>query len=63
MDTQHSHNECPTPHATCEMKRCMVMYNHPNYGDRCPALPSAMLAYELQLAAWDYNEELYKNAT
>jgi len=39
------------------------MYDHPNYGDRCPALPSAMLVYEMQLAAWDYDKELYKNTT
>ena len=63
MDTQHSHNKCPTPHATCEMKRCVVIYDHPNYGDRCPALPSAALAYEMQLVAWDYDGELYENAT
>ena len=63
MDTQHSHNECPNPHTTCEMKRYVVMYDHPNYGDRCPALPLAALAYEMQLAAWDYDDELYENAT
>jgi len=45
------------------MKRCIVLYNHPNYGEQCPALPSAVLAYEMQLAAWDYNNELYENTT
>jgi len=39
------------------------MYDHANYGLGCPALPSSALAYEMQLAAWDYDEELYKNAT
>ena len=63
MDTQHAHNKCPTPHATCKMKWYVVMYDHSNYRDRCPALPSATLAYEIQLAAWDYNDKLYKNAT
>jgi len=63
MSTQHSHNECPSPHLTCELKQCVVTYNHPNYRLRCPALPSSTLTYEMQLAAWDYNEELYKNAT
>jgi len=63
MSTQHSHDECPSPHLTCELKRCVVTYDHPNYGLGCPALPSSTLAYKMQLAAWDYNGELYKNAT
>jgi len=37
------------------------MYDHANYGLGCPALPSSALAYKMQLAAWDYDEELYKN--
>jgi len=37
------------------------MYDHANYGLGCPALPSTALAYEMQLAAWDYDNELYKN--
>jgi len=63
MSTQHSHNECPSPHLTCELKWCVMTYDHPNYGLGCPALPSSALAYEMQLAAWDYDGELYKNTT
>jgi len=63
MSTQHSHNKCPAPHLMCELRRCVVTYNHPNYRHGCPALPSSVLAYEMQLAAWDYDRELYKNAT
>ena len=63
ISTQHSHNECPAPHLTCKLKRCVVTYDHPNYGLGCLALPSSALAYEMQLAAWDYDGELYKNAT
>jgi len=63
MSTQHSHDECPSPHLTCKLKRCVVTYDHANYGTGCPALPSATLAYKMQLVAWDYDGELYKNAT
>ena len=63
MSTQHSHDECPATYLMCELKRCVVTYDHPNYGLRCLALPSSALAYEMQLAAWDYDGELYKNAT
>jgi len=63
MSTQHAHDKCPAPHLTCELKWCVVTYDHPNYGLGCPALPSSALAYEMQLAAWDYDRELYKNAT
>ena len=63
MSTQHSHNECPAPHLMCELKRCVVTYDHPNYGLGCLALPSSALAYEMQLVAWDYDGELYENAT
>jgi len=63
MSTQHSHDECPAPHLMCKLKWCVVTYDHPNYGLGCPALPSSALAYEMQLAAWDYDGELYKNAT
>jgi len=41
----------------------MVTYDHPNYRLGCPALPSSTLTYEMQLVAWDYDGELYKNAT
>jgi len=63
MSTQHSHDECPSSHLTCELKRCIVMYNHANYRTGCLALPSAMLMYKMQLAAWDYDGKLYKNTT
>ena len=59
MSTQHAHADCPSPHLTCELKRCVVTYDHANYGSGCPALPSAALAYEMQLAAWDYDGDLY----
>ena len=62
MSTQHTHADCPSPHVTCELNRCIVTYDHANYGSRCLALPSAALAYEMQLAAWDYDEELYKDS-
>ena len=61
MSTQHSHDECPTPHLTCKMKWCVVTFDHPNYGLGCLALPSSALAYKMQLAAWDYDKELYQD--
>ena len=63
ISTQHAHTDCPSPYVTCELKRCVVTYDYANYGSGCLALPSAALSYEMQLAAWDYDEELYKRAT
>jgi len=66
LSTQHTHNECPSPHNSCTANRCLVYFGHPNFGSYCLATPAGLLRHELEVtyaeAEWDNADTCYKGS-
>jgi len=66
LSTQHAHDECPSPHNSCSVNRCLVYFGHPNFGSYCSAIPAAALRHELEVAyveaEWDNADTGYEGS-
>ena len=66
LSTQHAHDECPSPHNSCSVNRCLIYFGHPNFGSYCSATPAGLLRHELELAyanaEWDNADTCYKGS-
>ena len=62
--TYHRHHECPTPHLTCSITKCVVLLYHLNMGTVCTtSLLAGDDSYESRIAAGDYDGDLEGNVT
>ena len=66
LSTQHTHNECPSPHNSCSANHCLVYFGHPNFRSYCSATLASLLHHELELAytntEWDNADTCYKGS-
>jgi len=66
LSTQHTHDECPSPHNSCAANRCLVYFGHPNFSSYCSATPARLLHHELEVAyqeaEWDNADTCYEGS-
>jgi len=66
LSTQHAHDDCPSPHNSCSVNRCLVYFGHPNFGSCCSAVPAKVLCHELEVAyaeaEWDNADTCYEGS-
>ena len=66
LSTQHTHDNCPSPHNSCSVNRCLVYFGHPNFGSYCLVTPAEVLRHKLEVAyveaEWDNADTGYKGS-
>ena len=56
LSTQHAHDNCPSPYTSCAANRCLVYFEHPNFGSYCSATPAGLLCHELEVL-WAHSHQ------
>ena len=70
LSTQHSHDNCPSPHTSCSVNCCLVYFGHPNFSSYCSATPAGLLCHKLEVSwahshqdvEWDNADTCYKGS-